>query len=102
MAERAGWNTGPFDLRIWIFLVNKRKIQINVSERTLGDCQSDAGFHQRGRRSREAPGPVSSLDRVRGSNAPALECQTPGVASNSSANELDIPANLCSNVLVFE
>ena len=36
------------------------------------------------------------------SNAPPLECQTQGVASNSSANELDFSANLCSNVTVFE
>ena len=36
------------------------------------------------------------------SNVPPLECQTQRVASNSSANGLDIAANLCSNVTVFE
>jgi len=44
MAERAGWNTGPLDINFLILLENKSEIQINVSERTLGDCHSDVGF----------------------------------------------------------
>ena len=84
MAERAGWNTGPFDLRIWIFLVNKRKIQINVSERTLGDCQSDAGFHQRGmpRGEGHPAGPA------RPSPAARLESATPGMSDPGRSFEL--------------
>jgi hypothetical protein len=107
MAERAGWNTGPFDTRILSLLENKSEIQISVSERTLGDCQSDAGFPRRGRRGAEgAEGGqrerAGGDRRAASSNVPPLECQTQGVASNSSANELDFSANLCSNVTVFE
>ena len=92
MAERAGGNTGPFDVQILILLENKSEIQISVSERTLGDCPSDDRFSRRGLRGGEG----------HRSNAPSLECQTRGVASNSSAKELDFSANLCSNVTVFE
>ena len=83
MAERAGWNTGPFDLRILIFLVNKRKIQINVSERTLGDCQSDAGFHQRGKAEPRGPRPGV----VTGQGA-RLERAGPGMSDPGRSFEL--------------
>ena len=100
MAERAGWNTGPFDIKPLIVLENKSEIQINVSERSLGDCQPHAGFPQRGMPGGQAH--PAGLARPGRSNVPPLECQTQGVASNSSANGLDFTANLCSNVTVFE
>ena len=86
MAERAGWNTGPFDITILIFLENKRKIQINVSERSLGDCQPDAGFPQR--RMRGGEGHPAGLARPGADEAaahPAEGGQWNGLAAISVA-----------------
>jgi hypothetical protein len=50
---------------------------------------------------RAPPRPAGPGARRRGGGVIG-ECQTPGVTSKSSANELDFGANLCSNDHVFE
>jgi hypothetical protein len=97
MAEGAGGNTGPFDITILTLLENEERNSNKCFRTDRGDCQPDARFSQRGARGGEGhlaglarPGAdEAAADAAKGrqrppsSKAPALECQTHGVASNS-------------------
>ena len=81
MAERAGGNTGPFDITILILLVDQVEIQIRVSERTEATVTPTLASPSVGCVAARVH-PAGPARRAL-SKAPPLECQTQGVASNS-------------------